>query len=96
MPSGDVRDKICVCVCECQNEKRVYCLKQNAAEIARKTQRPHLESISRYSLEHKPHVSDTRDIPTPNILVEDISVTAFYSMPSGDVRDEFCVCVCEC
>ena len=45
-------------------------------------------------IEHIPHVSDTRDIPTPNILVEDISATAFSSMPSGDVRDEICVCEC--
>ena len=36
-------------------------------------------------IEHILHVSDTRDIPTPNILVEGLSVTAFNSMPSGDV-----------
>jgi hypothetical protein len=47
-------------------------------------------------IEHIPHVSDTRDIPTPNILVEVISETAFNSMPSGDVQDEICVCVCRC
>jgi hypothetical protein len=46
------------------------------------------------AIEHIPHVSDTRDTPNPNILVEVISVTAFNSMPSGDVRDEVCVCVC--
>ena len=38
-------------------------------------------------IEHILHLSDTRDIPTPNILVEVISVTAFNSKPSGDVRD---------
>ena len=48
------------------------------------------------AIEHIPHVSDTRDIPTPNILVEVISETAFNSMPSGDVQDEICVCVCKC
>ena len=47
-------------------------------------------------IEHHLHVSDTRDIPTPNILVEVFSVTALNSMPSCDVRDEICVCVCEC
>ena len=47
-------------------------------------------------IEHVPHASDTRDIPTPNFLVEVGRVTAFDSMPSGDVRDEICVCVCEC
>jgi acetyl-CoA carboxylase alpha subunit len=65
-------------------------------KIARKPQRPHLQSISQYSLEHIFHVSDTRDIPTSNILVEGISLTAFNLMPSGDVRDVICVCVCEC
>ena len=48
------------------------------------------------AIEHIPHVFDIRDIPTPNSLVEDFSVTAFYSWPSGDVPDEICVCVCEC
>ena len=38
-------------------------------------------------IEHIPHVFDIRDIPTPNSLVEVISVTAFNSKPSGDVRD---------
>ena len=47
------------------------------------------------AIEHTTHVSDTRDIPTSNILVEDIGLTALNSMPSGDVRDEICVCVCE-
>ena len=47
-------------------------------------------------IEHIPHVFDIRDIPTPNILVEVISETAFNSMPSGDVQDEICVCVCKC
>ena len=47
-------------------------------------------------IEHIPHVFDIRDIPTPNILVEDLCVTAFKSRRSGDVRDEICVCVCEC
>ena len=47
-------------------------------------------------IEHILHVSDTRDIPTPNILVEESCLTAIKSMPSGDVRDEICVCVCEC
>ena len=41
--------------------------------------------------EHKPHVDDIGDIPTPNILVEVFCVTALNSMPSGDVRDEICV-----
>jgi hypothetical protein len=41
-------------------------------------------------IEHEPHVSDTRDIPTPNILVEDFCATAFNSKPSGDVRHEIC------
>ena len=48
------------------------------------------------AIEHIRHVSDTRDIPTPNILVEGISLTALNSRPSRDVRDEICVCVCEC
>jgi hypothetical protein len=74
----------------------VYYLKYNAVKITRKPLRPHIQSISQYSLEHIRHVSDTRDIPTPNILVEDISLTALNSMPSGDVQDEICVCVCEC
>jgi hypothetical protein len=43
------------------------------------------------AIEHKPHVDDIGDIPTPNILVEDFCVTALNSMPSGDVRDEICV-----
>jgi hypothetical protein len=47
-------------------------------------------------IEHKTHVSDTRDIPTPNFLVEGLSETAFNSRPSSDVRDEICVCVCVC
>jgi hypothetical protein len=46
--------------------------------------------------EHRPHVFDIRDIPTPNILIEDKCETAFNSMPCRDVRDEICVCVCEC
>ena len=71
-------------------------IKINAAKITRKPQRPHLQSISQYSHEHIPHASDTRDIPTPNILVEVGRDTAFSSMPRGDVRDEIYVCVCEC
>ena len=59
--------------------------------IARTPRGPPLQSISQYSLEHIFHVSDTRDIPTPNILVEDLSVTALNSRPSGDVRYEICV-----
>jgi hypothetical protein len=46
------------------------------------------------AFEHLHHVSDTRDIPTRNILVEDMNVTAFDSMPSGDVRYEIYVCEC--
>ena len=38
-------------------------------------------------IEHILHLSDTRDIPTPNILVEVGRVAAFDSRPSGDVRD---------
>jgi hypothetical protein len=34
-----------------------------------------LQSISQYSPEHSIHVSDTRDIPAPNVLVEGTSVT---------------------
>ena len=45
-------------------------------------------------LEHICHVSDTRDIPTPNILVKYSCATAFDLIPSGDVRDKICVCVC--
>jgi hypothetical protein len=48
------------------------------------------------AIEHISHVFDIRDIPTPNILVEDFCLTAFNSRPSGDVRDEICMCVCEC
>ena len=48
------------------------------------------------AFEHVAHVSDTRDIPTPNVLVEGLSGTALYSRPSVDVRDEICECVCEC
>ena len=70
---------------------KIWCSKET-----HKPQRPHLKSISQYSLEHIEHVSDTGDIPTPNILVEVKCATAFSSMPSGDVRDEICVCVCEC
>ena len=47
-------------------------------------------------IEHVIHVDDIGDIPTPNILVEGFCGTAFHSRPSGDVRDEICVCVCEC
>ena len=45
--------------------------------IARKPRRQPLQSISKYSREHIIHVSDTRDIPTPNILVEFLRLTAF-------------------
>ena len=48
------------------------------------------------AIEHSLHVSDIRDIPTPNILVEGVCVTVLDTRPSGDVRDEICVCVCEC
>ena len=44
---------------------------------------------------HILHISDTLDIPTPNIMFEDLSVTALNSRPSGDVLDKICVCVCE-
>jgi hypothetical protein len=46
--------------------------------------------------EHTIHVDDIRDIPTPNILVEVDRGTALDSRPSGNVRDDICVCVCEC
>jgi hypothetical protein len=36
-------------------------------------------------IEHIRHVGDIRDIPTLNILVKDISRTAFNSRPSDDV-----------
>ena len=94
MPSGDVRDEICVGVCECENEKRVYYVRYNAAKIIRIPRRPPLQSITQYSLEHNKHPSDTRDIPTPNVLVEVGRLTAFISMPSEDVRDVICVCEC--
>jgi hypothetical protein len=64
--------------------------------IARTPRGPQLQSISQYSPEHFLHVSDTRDIPTPNILVKGKCVTALNLKPSEDVRDEICVCVCEC
>jgi hypothetical protein len=65
------------------------------ADVADVPDRDVLDKVT-CGTEHILHVSDTRDIPTPNILVEDISVTAFNSMWSRDVRDEICVCVCEC
>ena len=34
------------------------------------------------AFEHVAHVSDTRDIPTPNILVKDSCATVLNSMPS--------------
>ena len=45
-------------------------------------------------IEQKLHVNDIRDIPTPNILVEDFCRTALISRPSGDVQMRFaCACV---
>ena len=61
---------------------KIECSKNNTQE-----RRPQLQSITQYSLEHTSHVSDTRDIPTPNILIEVDYLTALNSRPSGDVRD---------
>jgi hypothetical protein len=72
-----------------------HSLKITRADVADIPHRDVLDKVT-CVIEHIRHVSDTRDIPTPNILVEDFCVTAFNSMPSGDVRDEICVCVCEC